>query len=131
MGKAWCDHRRMPTWCRTVIGALVATAGCGGDCIQIPCPLPTAAVAVVVSATGVPLQGLFVDVGTPGVRIHCEATTGRCVVPGNAGSYTLSVGATGYQTVQRTVTATAVRATGSCGCAGVNTQQLQLTLVPL
>jgi len=90
-----------------------------------------AVVAVVMSATGASLSGLFVDVGTPAARIPCDATSGRCVVPGGAGSYTLSVGATGYQTVQRSVTVTAVRATGSCGCAEVTTQQLQLTLVPM
>jgi len=132
MGMGSFDRRRTPDACRSLAWMLVAMAGCfGGDCIQMPCPLPTAVVAAVVSATGAPLTGLFIDVGTPAVRILCDGTTGRCVVPGSAGSYMLSVGAPGYQTMQRSVTATVVRATGRCGCAGVNTQQLQLTLVPL
>ena len=124
--------RRPLNPCRTLIGVLVGTAGCfGGDCIQMPCPLPTAVMVVAVSATGAPLTGLFVDVGTPAARVACDVNSGRCVVPGGAGIYTLSIGATGYQTMRRSVTVTAVPATGRCGCAGVNTQQLQLTLVRL
>ena len=132
MSPSSSDRRRTPYHRRSLIGLLVAAVACdGANCVQTPCPLPVAVVAVVVSATGASLPGLFVDVGTPAARIPCDAASGRCVVPGGAGSYTLSVGATGYQPVQRSVTVTAVRATGSCGCAGVTTQQLQLTLVPM
>ncbi|WP_411279395.1 hypothetical protein [Gemmatimonas sp.] len=83
------------------------------------------------SATGSPLTGLFVEVGTPTVRIPCDPNAGRCVVNGNAGSYTLRFGAPGYQTLQRGVAVTAVRAGGDCACDAVTTQRLQLTLVPL
>lgn len=102
------------------------------DLCPKPCPLPTAIMAVVTSSTGGPLAGLFVDVSTPVVaRIPCDQTSGRCVVSGNSGSYTLSFGATGYQTVQRTVPVTVLKAAQACGCDAVTTQQLQLMLVPL
>ena len=127
------DRRRRPHR-RHAFGLLpVALAACDiANCIQIPCLPPTAVVAVVASATGSALTGLFVDVSGPAAsRITCEAATGRCVVPGGAGTYTLTFGATGYQPVQRTVTVIVVRATQSCACDTVTTQQLQLTLVPL
>ena len=98
----------------------------------MPCPLPTAVVTNVTNAAGSPLAGLFVDVIAPfTARVSCDATSGRCVVPGDAGNYTLRIGATGYQTVERRVTVTRVRATTDCGCDVVMTQQLSLTLLPL
>ena len=126
------DRRRKPSQRHFLIGVLVAMAGCDGvNCVQLPCPLSLAISAVVVSSTGGELTGLYVDVGTPAARVPCDATTGRCFIVGNSGSYTLSFGASGYRTLQRNVTVSAVRATQECGCATVTTQQLQLTLVPL
>ena len=127
------DHRRSPYRRHSLVGIVLATVACdGATCVQKPCPLPTAIMAVVTSSTGAPLAGLFVDVSTPvAARIPCDQTSGRCVVSGNSGSYTLSFGATGYQTVQRTVSVTAVKAAQACGCDAVTTQQLQLMLVPL
>ena len=118
---------------RALIGLLVATSGCNfHDCLQIPCPLPIAVDAVVMSATGSALPGLFVQVGAPiTATIACDAATGRCVVPGSAGNYVLRFGAPGFQTMQRTVTVSVVRATGACGCDAVTTQPLQVTLQPL
>jgi hypothetical protein len=125
--------RRTWTMARSAIGGvLLAAAGCGGDCLQIPCPQPLAVEAVVTSATGLSLTGLLVDVSTPTIaRIPCNDALGRCTVPGSAGSYTLRFSAPGHQALQRNVTVARVRAEGSCGCEGVTTQQLQVTLVPL
>ncbi len=115
------------------VSLLLSVSGCNlADCVAMPCPLPTAVVAAVTNSAGGPLAGSFVDVVAPyTARVTCDATTGRCVVPGSAGSYTLRFGATGYQTVERRVSVAEVRATGDCGCDGVTTQQLSLMLAPL
>ena len=98
----------------------------------MPCPRPTAVVATVTTANGWLLTGLFVDVVSPTVgRIPCDDGSGRCVVPGDGGSYTLGFGANGYHTVERTVSVARVRATQSCGCDAVTTQPLAVTLVLL
>ena len=114
-------------------GLVLLMAACDfADCVAMPCPLPTAVDGVITNAAGSPLAGSFVDVVAPfTARVACDATSGRCVVPGNAGNYTLRFGATGYQTVERSVSVARIRATTDCGCDAVTTQQLSLRLVPL
>ncbi|QJR34704.1 carboxypeptidase-like regulatory domain-containing protein [Gemmatimonas groenlandica] len=118
---------------KAAAGLALLMGGCDmANCVAMPCPLPIAVEGVVTNAAGGPLPGLFVDVVAPfTTRVSCDATTGRCVVPGNAGNYTLRFGATGYQTVERSVSVARVRATTDCGCDAATTQQVSLTLVPL
>ena len=125
--------RRMHGSRSSAAGLALLLAGCDmADCVAMPCPLPTAVEAVVTNAAGIPLPGLFVDVVAPfSARVSCDATTGRCRVPGNGGNYTLRFGATGHQTVERRVSVARIRATMDCGCDAVTTQQVSLTLVPL
>lgn len=128
------SNTRQARWSRvSAAGLALLMAGCDmANCVAMPCPLPTAVDAVVTNAAGSPLTGLFVDVVAPfTARVSCDAATGRCIVPGNAGNYTLRFGATGYQTVERSVSVARVRATTACGCDAVTTQQVSLTLVPL
>lgn len=138
--KTGASHGRITTPSRRVRGSRVAAAGFAllmsgcdmANCVAMPCPLPTAVEGVVTNASGTPLAGLFVDVITPyTTRVSCDVATGRCIVPGNAGNYTLRFGAAGYQTLERSVSVARVRATTACGCDAVTTQQVSLTLVPL
>lgn len=128
------SNARREVWSRaSLAGLALLMPGCDmANCVAMPCPLPTAVEGVVTNAAGSPLTGLFVDVIAPfTARVSCEVTTGRCIVLGNAGDYRLRFGATGYQTVERRVSVTRVRATTACGCDAVTTQQVALTLVPL
>lgn len=123
--------RRTDAMVRYAIAGVLLSTGCA-DCLQIPCPRPVAVEAVVTSGTGLSLTGLVVDVSTPTTaRIPCDDALGRCTVPGSAGNYTMRFSAPGHQTLQRSVTVARVRAVGPCGCEGVTTQQLQVTLAPL
>ena len=127
-----CFHA--PRRATTLAGLLLGAAACGewGDCIQTPCPLPTAIVVMVTRPAGGTIAELFVDVATPiKTRIPCDQVTGRCTIPGHAGTYLITVGAPGYQSAQRSVTVPRVRATTACGCDGVATQQVQLALAPV
>lgn len=114
------------------LGLATALTGCDSAyCVAVPCPLPIAVDAVITNVTGGPLVGLFAEVSAPTTtRIPCDEQSGRCVVPGPAGSYTVRFGATGYQTTERRITVERVRGVGDCACDGVITQQLQLALTP-
>ena len=115
------------------VALLAVAAGCdGADCITSPCPIQTAITANVASSAGGMLQGLYVDVATPVIaRIPCDEPAGRCSIPGNAGTYSITIGATGHQSVQTRVAVSAVQSAQACGCSGVSTQTLQITLTKL
>lgn len=129
---------------RRHVGVLVfaLAAGCRHDCIAIPGCLPTFAVQVTVTsaATHAPLDGVTVRVN--GDSLNVTPCNGTCRIPGDAGQYTLSFIAPGFQRADRTVnvvsgTPRVVSVSGpegyegqSCGCATVNTQSLDVALVP-
>src|SRR4029453_10900363 len=94
--------------------AALTTAGlasCGKSnegCLALPCPLPLAVEISVTAADGGPVDGVSVRVtGAASGNASCNAgpNTTTCYVPGTAGTYTLDVGAAGFQSAQRTVTA--------------------------
>jgi hypothetical protein len=109
-------------------------ASCGryneGQCFPPPCPFPFAIIIdVTAEAGGGPVNGAFVKVsGATVSTIPCDAgPTTTCHVPGLPGTYTLEVGAPGFQSAQRTVV---VHGTNpECGCPTVNLEHLDVALV--
>jgi hypothetical protein len=102
------------------------------DCIPSPCPVPLAIYLRVTSAAGGPVPGLTVDlVGSRSGTVQCnvEETQNRCVVPGGYGTYQLRVAAPGFHTADLTVVVPGSDAT-RCHCGTVQTQELEVILVP-
>jgi len=119
--------------------AVLALAACAGtndvvssdDCVQPPCALPLAVtVGVTSSVSGAAVANAFVSATKPfaGTFPCGVGPDGTCPVLGTAGTYELDVGAPGYQTVHRTVTVAGT--TPPCGCVQLQTQHLDVALVP-
>ncbi len=115
--------------------ALVLTA-CGSDaidCVVPPCAYPMAVIVTVTSASASqPLSdGVFVKEMLP-AAIDAACPTGPtavCYVPGTAATYQLQIGATGFQTITKTVDV-AGHAAPKCGCPTVETVHLSVALAP-
>jgi hypothetical protein len=106
---------------------ILSIAGCDGECLHPPCPLPIAMEVVVTSASsGMGVSGTSLDVRGPiSSTVPCDSS---CTVGGYAGTYTLNVTAPGYQPAARTVV---VQGTSpSCGCASAQTQHVSFALTP-
>ena len=127
---------------KSFLALLALAAACHRDCITIPGCLPLTAISITVTsaATHAPLNGVTVVVNGDTLRaIPCN---GNCLVPGDAGVYSLLFKATGFQSTERTVTvsegspsyANVYGPTGfegrSCGCATVNEQSIAVELAP-
>ena len=99
-------------------------------CPAYPCPLPLAITVNVLSASGGAVQGAFVQVaGAMTGATQCSpGPTTICYVMGTAGTYTLWVGAPGYQSMLESVTV--VGTSPVCGCPVVETQLLTVILTP-
>lgn len=112
------------------IVTLLASA-CESACLQPPCPLPLAiTVTVTSSVTGDSIPGAFVQQNAQSSAQPCTLTPGTtCDVMGGAGSYDLTIGAPGFQTIQRTVVVPVEHA-AKCGCSSVQTQHLDVALAP-
>jgi len=112
---------------------IAALASCGAhddkECLHPPCAIPTAMIInVTAGAGGGPVGGAFVMVSGAFVStIPCNAEPGStCYVPGLAGTYSLEVGAPGFQSAQRAVV---VHGTNpECGCPTVSTEHLDIAL---
>lgn len=100
-------------------------------CLKLPCALPLAVEITVTAADGGPVDGVSVRVtGATTGSASCNAGVGSsttCYVPGVAGTYVLDVGATGFQSSQRTVTATGT--TPECGCPTVARVHVDIALI--
>ena len=114
---------------RIVASAVVAlTVACSATCLTIPC----SAITVSVSASGTTrsISGAFVQSSPSGnLQPSCDKwppTT--CSVVGSAGTYQLTIGAPGYQSVTRSVVVPQ-DAGGSCNF-GVKQQHLDVVLTP-
>jgi hypothetical protein len=83
---------------------------------------------VTAAATGGPVTGAFLEDVFAGV-VNTSLCTPTCFVPGTAGTYQLTVGAPGFQTVQRTVTVRGSPPT-DCDCGTAVTEHLDVALVP-
>lgn len=123
---------------RGVLGpavVLVACIGCSEltkpDCLRPPCPLPTAIVVRVSSASGGPVPGLTLTLsGAASGLVHCNADAGTtsCVVPGAPGRYDLLFAAPGF--AAKTLTVTVQGITPACGCISVEQQDVVVVLTP-
>jgi hypothetical protein len=101
-------------------------------CLPPPCPVPIAVDLRVTSATGGPVPGLAVDLvggGWGPVQCIVEETQNRCLVPGGRGTYQLRVAAPGYQAADLIVVVPGSDAP-PCGCATVQTQDVDVVLTP-
>jgi hypothetical protein len=112
-------------------GLSIALLACSkGPCVTEPCPLPMAITINVTSgASGAPLTSAFANLALTGggtESLSCDA--GECFVPGTAATYNLTIGAPGFQSVQRTVVVQG--SNPGCGCASVTSQHLEIALVP-
>ena len=111
---------------------VASVLACGDDpvCVIGPCPQPVAIqITVRASAAETGVAGTFVRVSGAGDGA-CGGSAGSCVVFGYAGTYQLEIGAPGFQTVHRTVEVTGKSALGCGTCPSVNTQALDIVLVP-
>lgn len=111
----------------TLILAGALSACGGGTCVTPPCPEVTALVITVTSATtGNPIATAVLAEHTPSsAQISCNAT---CSVQGGPGQYTFTLGAPGFDPVDRTVQVTG--STPKCGCETADTQHLAIALAP-
>lgn len=109
-------------------------AACGGgDCFIPPCVAPFAAVVNIQSGVaGKALDGAFVRDSNSRNAVLCgfAATSISCRFAGGGGTYEFDIGATGFQTVHRTVTVTQHEPANGCGCTTVDTQTLNVVLTP-
>ena len=123
---------RAPLLALAALSAALASCGAHDDeeCLHPPCAIPAAmTINVTAGAGGGPIGGAFVKVsGAIVSTIPCNAEPGStCYVPGLAGTYSLEVGAPGFQSAQRTVV---VHGTNpECGCPTVTTEHLDIALV--
>jgi hypothetical protein len=100
----------------------------GQDCVALPCALPVAVIVTVTDGAGGPAPSGSVVHVSGAIVAAFACSSGMCAVPGTAGTYTLAVGAPGFQSVQRTVT---VQGTSpECGCPSVETARVAVALIP-
>lgn len=118
---------------RSTPATFVLLFGCGGDaeCLLYPCPQFEAITVSVTSGTGAPtLPGLTVAIaGAQQGSGPCDPLGRVCHVFGGAGSYQLTVSATGYVPATTSVTITGEGA-GCNTCGRVDRQQVAITLQP-
>jgi hypothetical protein len=110
----------------------LASVRCGHDCELPPCVVRFAIrVDVTAQGSGGPVSGAFVIVsGAATGTVPCtpDAGASTCHIGGTAGTYTLEIGAPGFERTQRTVS---VRDTsGPCECEHLETQLLYVVLLP-
>ena len=77
------------------------------------------------AGTGGPVRAIVQVTGAAIAQVPCNGT---CLVPGDAGTYTLQVEAPGFQTVQRTVIVSGT--TPECDCPTTHLQRVEIALVP-
>jgi hypothetical protein len=116
---------------RSAPATLVLLFGCGGDaeCVLYPCPeFEAVRVSVTASTAASTLPGLSIAIGgSQQSSGPCDPLTRVCHVFGGAGSYQLTVSATGYAPTTASVTVTGEGA-GCNTCGRVDRQQLAVTL---
>ena len=126
--------RRTARTSRTISACtLLLLIACGGDapCLLYPCPQFEAITVTVAAASGAAsLPGLAVAVsGVIQGGGPCDPVGRTCHVPGGAGSYQLTISATGYAPATAALTITGEDA-GCNTCGHVDRQQITVTLQP-
>ena len=126
-------RRAVSMFNRSTPASLVLMFACGdaAPCLLYPCPQFEAITVSVTAATGASsLPGLAVAIaGTETGGGPCDPSGRVCHVFGGAGSYQLTVSATGY--VPATVSVTITGEDAGCNtCGRVDRQQVAITLQP-
>ncbi|HEY4218136.1 MAG TPA: hypothetical protein VGM67_13415 [Gemmatimonadaceae bacterium] len=113
---------------RTIILAAAVLTACGdggADCLALPCPLPIALKLTVNSAaTGAPIT--TASVAVTGGQLTIIPCNGTCFVPGGPGTYNITVTASGFTSVERSIHVTG--STPKCGCDSADLQDLTIAL---
>jgi hypothetical protein len=124
-----------PSLALAALSASLASCGSTGDvvnCIPPPCAVTVVITISVTAAGGGPVSGAFVKVSGPveeSIACPSSGTVATCTVPGFEGTYSLLVGATGFDGAQRTVVVAAQDNTVVCQCPNLPTQHLDVALV--
>jgi hypothetical protein len=120
-----------------VAASSAAVVSCGGgvdraNCIPAPCPLPIVIVVNVTAMGGTPVDRAFVKVSGPYEgTIPCSGgPVNTCGVAGTAGTYSLEVGAPGFESAKETVVVKAQGVAHECGCESVETRHVDVALNP-
>jgi hypothetical protein len=120
---------------RFPLAALALSAiSCGGEaaqCITPPCALPAAIMLTVTSSNpSVGITGAFIQVGGYSGGNQCSGSpVATCLVLGEIATYEVDIGATGFQTVHRSIVVTGTIPT--CGCESIDTQHVSVVLTPV
>ena len=112
---------------------VLSVLSCGDDavCVIPPCAFPIAIqVSVHTGTSQSGVAGAFVRTSGTSDTPCAGGSAAPCIVSGYAGRYQLDVGAPGFQTVHRTVDVTGKSASGCGTCPSVDTQQLDIVLIP-
>ena len=100
--------------------------GCSDSaCVIPPCLEPVALEITITPLSGGPVVASVAISGPVVETLSCGAT---CEIRGSFGAYVLDITATGYATVHDTVQVHGTRQ--KCGCDIVQTQDIQVALVP-
>jgi hypothetical protein len=112
----------------SALGMLLGS--CGDDCPGIAsCVYPIAIVLTISGGSGGPVENVAVQVTGPALgpaTCSVSSTATTCTVAGEGGAYTLTVGAPGFMSAQRSVTVRST--TGQCDCMIVRTENIALSL---
>lgn len=112
----------------TLALAFGATRCGSGTCEHPPCPLPTALIVFITSASGEPIiSGSIQATGmTAPMACHFGSQANMCMVLGAAGTYNVSVTASGYVATTESFVVTGHDA--ACGCGIVDTRMVTIAL---
>jgi hypothetical protein len=115
--------------------ALASCSGSGDEvtCIPPPCPLTVVITINVTAAGGGALNGVFLNASGPiGAPVACTSTgaVATCSVAGSGGTYSLLVGAPGFNSSQHTVEVGSQGDTAICLCPIPTPQHLDVVLNP-
>jgi hypothetical protein len=111
---------------RYLLLAGLACIGCSDEpCVTPPCLEPIAVEITVSSVSGAPVVATVAVTGPVITTFSCSAT---CPVRGSFGEYEIDVTATGFAPAHKSVQVQGTQR--KCGCDIVETQSVQVALVP-
>jgi hypothetical protein len=104
----------------------LACIGCSDEpCVALPCLDPLAVEIMVSSASGAPVIATVAVTSPVITTFSCSAT---CPISGPSGKYEIDVTAPGFAPVHKSVQVQGTQR--QCGCEIVETQTVQVALVP-
>jgi hypothetical protein len=111
---------------RYLLLAGLACIGCSDEpCLNLPCNEPLALEVSITSASGGPVVATVAVTSPVVTTFSCSAT---CPVSGPSGKYEFDVTAPGFAPVHKSVQVQGTQR--KCGCEIVETQTVQVALVP-